>query len=158
MHSTHRHCKSEKFENAFEMRQNPTPAEAALWRVLSDLKVNGAKFRRQTVMLGWILDLYCPSSRIAVEADGGYHASRAPEDLRRDRILFHKHGVVTLRFTNDAILADPDAVADFIFDIHLDLPKYKTGTAAAKCPAARRTLQDHASHPSVAALLRNISC
>lgn len=138
------------------MRLNPTRAEAVLSDAIVGRQCGDMKFRRQTVMLGWILDFYCPSSRIAIEADGGYHAGRVEQDKLRDRVLFEKHGVITLRFPNNAIMADIDAVLDPVFALHLDLPKYNSGTQGANRKRAMRILQDHKSVPAVSVFINSV--
>jgi very-short-patch-repair endonuclease len=93
-----------KLESAGRMRNNPTPAEAALWERLREYGL-GVRFRRQFVTFGWIIDFYCPRLGLGIEADGPYHAERADYDQRRDAVL-KSHGITILRFPNDAILTD----------------------------------------------------
>lgn len=99
-----RRSKPVKSESAARMRREPTPAEARLWDGIRASQL-GIKFRRQVVIRGWILDVYCPLLGLAVEADGGYHTSRTAEDRTRDTVL-GSFGITTLRFTNDQILRD----------------------------------------------------
>jgi very-short-patch-repair endonuclease len=84
-------------QRALELRQRPTPSEAALWEHLAARQLQGLKFRRQHVALGYIMDFYCAEYRIAVELDGSGHD--LPNDLRRDQ-LFAAWGVMVLRFPN----------------------------------------------------------
>ena len=92
-----------KKEKAKEMRENPTKAEAALWERLKERRIDGFKFRRQAPLYGWIADFWCPSERVVIEVDGGYHATRKDEDALRDRVLAEKD-IRVLRLTNEEVL------------------------------------------------------
>jgi very-short-patch-repair endonuclease len=82
---------------AQQEREHPTPAEQNLWHHLYGRQLQGLKFRRQHIALGYILDFYCPEYRIALELDGPNHL---PErDLYRDQMLM-KWDVLVLRFPN----------------------------------------------------------
>jgi very-short-patch-repair endonuclease len=60
---------------ARRMRREPTVAEQTLWRVVRNRRLAGFKFRRQVPFGPYILDCYCASARLAVEADGDTHAT-----------------------------------------------------------------------------------
>ena len=96
-----------KIARAKEMRNRPTPAEAALWSALK-LRHGGTKWRRQSPMFGYIADFRCVASNIIVEVDGPIHD--AEKDEVRDYHL-RRHGFEVLRFTNDEVLADPVGLA-----------------------------------------------
>ena len=83
---------------AHALRTKATPAEAALWAQLRARRMQGLKFRRQHVALGYILDFYCPEYRLAVELDGSYHDPA--RDAQRDQALARWH-VTVLRFPTD---------------------------------------------------------
>jgi len=103
-----RRCASWKKQKAREMRENPTLAEGKLWEYLRS-KRTGFKFRKQEIILGYIVDFYCPELMLAIEADGGIHDEQRNEDKIRDRRLRDK-GVIVLRFRNEEILNDPIGV------------------------------------------------
>ena len=42
-----------------DLRNNPTPAEAVLWKALQKRQLAGRKFRRQHSVGHYILDFYC---------------------------------------------------------------------------------------------------
>ena len=73
-------------ERACAMRHALTPSEAALWRCLSRKQL-GVAFKRQQPVGKYIADFVAPAAKVIVEVDGGYHASRASADERRDRYL-----------------------------------------------------------------------
>jgi very-short-patch-repair endonuclease len=84
-----------------ELRNNLTPAEAALWRLLQDSKLNGAKFRRQHSIENYIVDFCCPAAKLVIELDGAVHDNAdAPEyDYARDEKL-KSLGYTVVRFEN----------------------------------------------------------
>jgi very-short-patch-repair endonuclease len=47
----------------------------------------GYRFRRQSIILGWIADFWCPELRFVVEVDGRSHDSRHIEDRYRDEVM-----------------------------------------------------------------------
>ena len=71
------------------MRNNLTPAEAALWTLLKNKQILGLRFRRQFSVNNYILDFFCPRAKLAIELDGEVH--NPPEareyDLKRDDFL-----------------------------------------------------------------------
>lgn len=83
------------------LRNNMTPAEASLWKVLKGKQLAGRKFRRQHSVGNYILDFYCPSERLAVELDGQGHYEEEQLVYDRERDLFLEHfGIKVLRFEN----------------------------------------------------------
>ena len=87
-----------------ELRSNLTPAEAKLWKVLQNKKLEGRKFRRQHSVGSYILDFYCPAEKLAVELDGSVHFTDAARDYDRQRRLFlEKCGIRVLRFENKLV-------------------------------------------------------
>ncbi|MEK7751746.1 MAG: endonuclease domain-containing protein, partial [Acidobacteriota bacterium] len=69
-------------ERRRRLRREATDAESLLWRLLRGRQLAGEKFRRQHQVGPYILDYYCPSQKIAIEADGGQHLT--VEGLARD--------------------------------------------------------------------------
>ncbi len=100
-------------ERAKEMRKNPTKAEAKLWEGLRDKKI-GLKFRRQHPIYKYIPDFVCLEKRLIIEIDGEIHQHQLDEDAERQLILEEKKGYHFLRFTNEQVLNDIDAVIDDI--------------------------------------------
>jgi very-short-patch-repair endonuclease len=88
------------------MRKNPTQAEARLWENLRR-KVLGVNFRRQAPMYGYIADFWCPSQKLVVEVDGGYHDRPAQKLYDRTRTKhLAQYGIQVLRFRNEEVLTD----------------------------------------------------
>jgi len=97
------------------LRSNLTPAEAKLWSLIKNSKLDGRKFRRQHSFGSYILDFYCSSEKLAIELDGEVHnnASVAQKDYERE--LFLKYfGVRVLRFENKTVFESSSWVIDRI--------------------------------------------
>lgn len=71
------------------------------------------RFRRQVILLGWIVDFYAAALRLAVEVDGPIHDSPSARayDARRQLTLERELGIRFLRFTNAEVMQNPDAAA-----------------------------------------------
>ena len=84
------------------MRGHPTRAEARLWSALRRRQLGGWKFRRQHVILGYVVD-YCAELRLIVEVDGPVQDRRRPDDEARQADL-QLAGAEVVRFSNEAVL------------------------------------------------------
>lgn len=100
---------SQKRALARQFRRNMTPAESMLWDHLHGGRLCHARFRRQHVIAGFIVDFYCHAARLVVEVDGEIHAHQAAEDARREKALT-AFGVRVIRFSNEAVMNDLSAV------------------------------------------------
>ena len=96
-------------QRARELRHTPTPAEALLWARLRRHQLSGYKFRRQHPLGRFIADFCCPACRLIVELDGPIHRQQIQQDAERTR-QFEAFGYRILRFTNEQVLHDIDAV------------------------------------------------
>ena len=114
--------------HAKRLRRGETDAERKLWMRLRDRQVNGAKFRRQQPIGRYIVDFFCPESKLVVELDGGHHADQVEADMRRADFLT-KSGYRVLRFWDNDVLADTEAVLQKIVNelIPLTLPSPSRG-------------------------------
>ena len=72
-------------------------------------RLDGAKFRAQHAVGRFIFDFYCAKARLVIEVDGGIHRARHDQDADRDATLTSS-GYDVVRFSNDQVLADIDAV------------------------------------------------
>jgi very-short-patch-repair endonuclease len=84
---------------AKEMRSNPTPTEAAMWRILRAKQFERVKFARQGVIAPYIADFVARSRKLILEIDGDTHALCESRDARRTAWL-EKQGYRVIRFTN----------------------------------------------------------
>ncbi len=101
------------YEQARELRLNPTPAEAALWQALRGRRLGGFKFRQQAPFGEYIVDFYCPAARLVVEVDGTQHQDQAAYDAARTQWLENK-GLRVIRFRNEDVLLRLESVLDEI--------------------------------------------
>lgn len=101
---------------AREMRREQTLAEKTLWERLRKRQVAGQKFLRQHIVGYFIADFYCEEKQLVIEVDGGYH--QLPDvqlsDEERTEIL-EQSGYHVLRFTNEEVSQDIDAVIRSVF-------------------------------------------
>ena len=98
-----------------ELRNNSTPAEAALWTRLKAKQLEGRRFRRQFSVTGYILDFYCPAEFLAIELDGNGHftASQSEYDEERDLFLL-TYGIKVLRFENKWVWNDLESLLEIV--------------------------------------------
>jgi very-short-patch-repair endonuclease len=94
------------------MRRAPTEAEDKLWQELRGRRLDRIKFRRQVPVGSYIADFVCLDAKLIVEIDGSQHAESG-YDRARDAEL-KAGGFRVLRFWNDDVLRDLDAVCDTI--------------------------------------------
>jgi very-short-patch-repair endonuclease len=92
-----------------------------MWTVLRDRRLADSKFRRQHVIDNFILDFYCHEKKIAVELDGGQHNTPegSSKDMARDAALA-KQGIRVLRFWNNEVLQDTEAVMERLWEVLTD--------------------------------------
>ena len=102
---------------ARKLRALPTDAETLLWSRLRGGQLDGRKFTRQFPIGKAVVDLACRSAKLAVELDGGQHATAAAEDVERTRMI-EAHGYTVLRYWNNDVTSNVDGVLE---DIHRHL-------------------------------------
>jgi very-short-patch-repair endonuclease len=100
---------------AKQLRQNLTDAERLLWRLLRAHRLCGQKFRRQHPLGPYIVDFVHLGAKLVVEADGGQHLESV-SDSERDAWLADR-GYRVVRFWNDQILREPEAVLEQILSV-----------------------------------------
>lgn len=87
-------------ERARELRALPTLSEARVWEILRLRRCGGARFRRQHVLAGFIVDFYCPALHLVIELEGGVHDDperRNYDDLRQQELESRGYRVVRVR-------------------------------------------------------------
>jgi len=95
------------------LRANLTPAEARLWAKLRSKQFQELKFRRQHGIGPYIVDFFCPKTRLIVEVDGDVHAEPRVRttDNERER-YFHSLGLHVVRYQNDDVFHNLDGVLE----------------------------------------------
>ena len=96
--------------SARRLRHNMSLPEMLLWRLLRQVR-RDIRFRRQHPLGPYLADFYCPSAKLVVEIDGGFHNHSRHADERRDTYL-RSLGLRVLRIPASDVLADPEAIAD----------------------------------------------
>jgi len=111
---------------AKQLRQNPTPAEKKLWQ--GYLRTFQFRVLRQRPINHFIVDFYCAALKLVIEIDGESHFTQQGRvyDHQRTEIL-EGYGLSVLRFTNDAVLNDFEAVCQKIEYISSQTPLQKGG-------------------------------
>jgi very-short-patch-repair endonuclease len=104
-------------QHAREMRHPQTPAEATIWRHLRNRNLE-FKFRRQHPIERFIVDFYCAEVKLCIEIDGDSHLEQGQKeyDAARTEVL-ESIGCNVIRFTNNDVRYNIDAVAQEILDI-----------------------------------------
>jgi cyclase len=102
------------FSNAKELRNRETFAEKLLWSRLRNKQL-GYHFRRQHPISNYIVDFFCFQLKLVVEVDGSIHADKIVqfEDQEKMKSLI-SFGLEVIRFTNDEVIKNVDAVVDII--------------------------------------------
>jgi very-short-patch-repair endonuclease len=95
---------------ARELRNNPTPAERAIWHLVSRYR---PAFTRQLVVPPFIIDLACRAARFGVEFDGSQHAEQASADQRRT-VYLERKGWRIIRLWNSDVLTNAEGAAQHI--------------------------------------------
>ena len=109
-------------KNAIENRKNPTEAESVLWDMLKANKL-GAHFRRQHIIIDYIVDFICLDKGLIIELDGGYHNDPQQKEYDEARTThLQRLGYTELRFKNEELLCDPESVIKKITDTLETLP------------------------------------
>ena len=99
---------------ARELRHEMTPAERKLWQRIRDGQLDGAHIRKQHAVGPFIVDFFCAKSKLVIEIDGDTHAERVEYDQERTRWLNEQKHYRVIRFANDDVLHNLDAVVEKI--------------------------------------------
>ena len=106
--------------HARTMRNQPTPAEARLWSILSRRQLSGFKFRRQTRIGAAIADFLCPQKGLIVEVDGETHVDPAADARRTARL--EALGLRVIRVTNADVMRNLEGVRTLVLHMLESLP------------------------------------
>jgi very-short-patch-repair endonuclease len=98
------------------LRRDMTDAEMLLWSELRGKQLNGFQFYRQKIIDNYIVDFYCPKSKLVIEVDGGQHYSAEGREKDRERDDYMRGmGITVLRFSDREALGQIDAVLEKIW-------------------------------------------
>lgn len=90
---------------ARNLRQEATPEETKIWKLLRNRKYFTYKFRRQHIVKGFVVDFYCHELKLAIEIDGKVHDNQKEYDELRQQLIEEK-GTIFIRVTNEEINND----------------------------------------------------
>ena len=114
-------------ETACANRKKPTEAESILWGMLKGNNL-GLHFRRQHIILDYIVDFICLEKGLIIELDGGYHTNPQQKEYDEQRTAhLQRLGYTELRFTNEELLVDPESVVAKIKARATQLPSFQGG-------------------------------
>jgi very-short-patch-repair endonuclease len=101
------------FIRARRLRKRMSLPEVMLWQSLRGRGGGRPVFRRQHPFGRYVLDFYCPATKLCVEVDGGSHSfgDQPQRDARRDAQL-RQRGVHTIRLSAHDVWAEPGRTAD----------------------------------------------
>ena len=74
-----------KAAEAAERRTRPTPPERCLTEALR--AAGSMKFKREEIILGYVVDFFFPEANVIVEVDGSHHREQIVRDGLRDNVL-----------------------------------------------------------------------
>ncbi|MEG3086036.1 endonuclease domain-containing protein [Sphingomonas sp. PB4P5] len=96
------------------LRREATPAERAIWRLIS--RYRPAFTRQLTIDERYIIDLANRTAKLAVEFDGSQHLDQADYDADRTTHL-EAQGWRVIRLWNTEVLANPQGAAEHILRV-----------------------------------------
>lgn len=100
-----------------KLRQDQTEAERIIWNLLRNRQLLGLKFCRQYSLGKYILDFYCPKTKVCIEIDGGHHneTEKKEKDMERTSYL-NSANIKVLRFWNNDVIQNKEGVYTKILD------------------------------------------
>ena len=107
--------KSSMLDRRRELRKSATRAEQHLWSFVRREQRLGVKFKRQYSVDSFVLDLYAPSLKLAIEIDGASHDAefaRGRDAVRQQ--LIETYGIRFLRFSEEEVLNNTAMVLERI--------------------------------------------
>jgi very-short-patch-repair endonuclease len=123
---------------ARSLRRAETDAERILWSKLCNRQMDGWKFKRQVPFGKFVLDFFCFEARLAIEVDGGSHASKCEIASDEVRTAFlSNNGVRVLRVSNEEVRENILGVLEKIYAAHGLQPAPSPGAARRPLPQGR---------------------
>ncbi|ROH89550.1 endonuclease domain-containing protein [Stagnimonas aquatica] len=116
-------------QRAMQLRKQLTDAERHLWQRLRLRQLAGHRFRRQVPIGHYIADFVCLESYLVVELDGSQHIEQTAHDQQRESAL-KALGYRLIRFWNDAVFKETEAVLQVILDALNETPPSRPSPAS----------------------------
>jgi very-short-patch-repair endonuclease len=125
-------------ELARRLRNNPTPPEKAMWRILWPLRQRGWHFRRQVQLGPYYVDFACLGAGLVIEVDGDSHGMDDALSIDRARDAYMaSRNMLVLRLANRDVLHNPEGVLTEITGV-LDAAAAAGHTPTPSLPARGR--------------------
>ena len=116
-HASPRSIRRSQFNRGFakKLRADATEPERKLWAYLRCKQLAHLRFRRQQPVGPYVADFFCSAAKLIIELDGSQHG--AEENMAADEARtawLDERGYEVLRFPNDEVLKNRDAVLETI--------------------------------------------
>jgi ATP-dependent DNA helicase RecQ len=102
-----------KNTQARNLRRTASATEKRLWQLLRARQLGGFKFRRRSLVYGYIPDFWCPEAKVAIEIDGRGYAAKQERDSVRDTQFF-SHGIHTVHIASELVWHDSARTLELI--------------------------------------------
>jgi len=130
--------KAKDYNRARNLRNNATPIESQLWRVLREAaKTHQIKFRRQQPIHPYIADFACMEEKLLIELDGDTHSHNVLYDKKRDKALRHQ-GYTVLRYGNRDVMQNAEGIVGHIINKALILKQKRLSLLNSPLPTPPR--------------------
>lgn len=97
------------------LRKDIPDAERFLWSKLRNKQILGYKFRRQFSVGKYIVDFYCPKTKLVIELDGSQHIQEKNKLHDEKRTLFLSElGLRVVRFWDNEVFSNTEGVLETI--------------------------------------------
>jgi very-short-patch-repair endonuclease len=107
-------------QRAQQLRRELTPVEKKLWARLRLKQLDGLHIRKQHAVGRFIVDFFYAKGKLVIEIDGDSHIDQVEYDAERTQWLNEQKHYRVIRFTNDDIHKNLDAVLQRIQDVVKD--------------------------------------
>lgn len=99
-----------------ELRKNMTDAERLIWSRIRRKQLKEKQFYRQKIIGNYIVDFYCPKTKLIIEIDGGQHyeETEKQKDSVRDEYL-KSLGLKVLRFSDREVFKNLNGILEEIW-------------------------------------------
>ncbi|HAB43551.1 MAG TPA: endonuclease domain-containing protein, partial [Acinetobacter sp.] len=106
---------------AKSMRHTATDAEHFMWQLLRAKRFMNLKFRRQHVIVSYIVDFYCHEIGLVIELDGSQHGTDDAIEYDAERTKFLEAlGLTVVRYWNQDVLGRTDVVLEDLWHVYAD--------------------------------------
>ncbi|UCB52350.1 MAG: endonuclease domain-containing protein [Candidatus Zixiibacteriota bacterium] len=103
--------------NARVLRRNMTDAERLLWSRIRRKQLKAYQFYRQKIIGNYIVDFYCPKTRLVIELDGSQHYGEEGMKRDKERDAYLKNvGLKILKFSDREVFENLNGVLEKMYE------------------------------------------